>query len=183
VLKLLEKAGIREGEFQAANLNPAEVLEALDTGKIQAGHVYGALATATLAKGYKILGKAGEIPQLMVDVWTVNAKVVDTRRKDVQGVINALVEAADWFQHFPAEGFGIIAKHSSILKAELEATFKGLHAFTLPENQEVFKSGGSLFQGGWEISEFFHQKGTLIKVPDLNTIIDGQFIKTIGDKP
>jgi len=183
VLKLLERAGVREGEFQTANLNSSEVLEALDTGKIQAGHVYGAAAAATLAKGYKIMGKAGEIPQLVMNVWAVNAKVVDTRRKDVQGVINALVEATDWFQHFPEEGFSIIAKHSGIPKAELEATFKGLHVFTLSENQEAFKPNGALFKGGAEIIEFFHTKGTLFKAPDLNTIIDDQFIKTIGDKP
>jgi NitT/TauT family transport system substrate-binding protein len=66
VLKLLEQTGVQEGEFQAANMSPPEVLEALETGKIQAGHVYGKAITDTLAKGYKILAKAGEISYLMV---------------------------------------------------------------------------------------------------------------------
>lgn len=128
VLKLLEQAGVREGEFQMANLNPTEVLEALETGKIQAGHVYGKTVTDTLAKGYKILGKAGEIPHLMVDGLMVKAAVVKTRPADVQGLVKALAK------------------------------------------------------GGQEIIDFFYQKGVLVTIPDLNTIIDDQFIKTRGDK-
>jgi NitT/TauT family transport system substrate-binding protein len=182
VLKLLEKAGVQEGEFQAANLNPTEVLEALDTGKIQAGHVYGKAITDTLAKGYKILAKAGDLPHLVMDGLMVNAVVVKTRHKEVQGLVKALAEAMDWLKHSPDEGFGIIAKHAGIPKTELETTFKGLHAFTLQENQEIFKRGGTLYKGGQEIIDFFYQKGVLVKILDLNTVIDDQFITTIGDK-
>ncbi len=184
VLKLLKMNGVNEGEFQIANINdPFKVLEALEYGEIQAGHIYGLAATQALAKGYKMIGKAGDIRHLMIDGLAVNAEVVKTRRQEVQGLINALVEAMDWLTRSPEEGLEIVAKHTNILKAELETTFKRVHVFTLAENQEVFKTGGPLFEGGKEIIDFFYQKGVLVKIPDLNTVIDGQFVAAIGKQP
>jgi len=183
VLKLLEKAGIREGEFQAASIPYSEVLEALETGKIQAGHTYGPSVTNALAKGYKILGVAGDIPQLVTEGLVVNANVVDTRHEEVQNMVKALVEAMDFLQHSPEEGLRIIAKHSSISEAELALVLKGVHVLNLKGNQEAFKPDGILLKGGKEIANFLHQKGVLLNLPDLNKIMDGQFINAIGNEP
>jgi NitT/TauT family transport system substrate-binding protein len=183
VLKLLEKAGVREGEFEGSNLDSSKVLEHLQAGNLSAGHVYGPAVSEALAKGYKMLGQAGDIRHLMMGGLVVNAKVVNTRREEVQGVVKALVEAADWLQHFPKEGFSIIAKYAGISKEELETSIKRLHVLTLPENQDMLKKGGPLFEGGKEIIDFFYQKGVLVKIPDLNTVIDGQFVAAIGKQP
>jgi ABC-type nitrate/sulfonate/bicarbonate transport system substrate-binding protein len=183
VLKLLEKAGIQEGEFQSAAIDNVKVLNALETGKIVAGHVYGAVIPAALAKGYKILGKVGDIYYLMVEGLAVKTDIMNSRHEEVQGVVKALLEAMAWFQQFPIEGVRIIAKHNGASETELANIFKGLHILTLKENQKAFKPDGLLFKGGKEISEFFHQKGTLAKVPDLNVLIDGQFLNIGGDKP
>jgi len=181
VLKLLEQAGVHEGEFETTTINPAEVPEALTTNKIQAGHVYGAAATETLTKGFKQLGKAGDIPQLMIEGLVVNAQVVNTRHEELQKVVNALVEAMDFLQHSPEEGLNIIAKHTGTSFAELEESFKRLHVFGLQENRDVFRKDGRLFEGGQEIIDFFYQKGVLIKIPDLNKVIEGQFINAVGN--
>jgi ABC-type nitrate/sulfonate/bicarbonate transport system substrate-binding protein len=130
-----------------------------------------------------MLGKAGDIRHLMMGGLVINAKVVNTRRAEVQSMVKALVEASDLLKRSPEEGLSIIARHTGTSKAELESTLKGLHVFTLQENQEAFKKGGILHQGGKEIIDFFYQKGVLIKIPDLNQVIDGQFINTIGAKP
>jgi NitT/TauT family transport system substrate-binding protein len=181
VLKILEKAGIHEGEFQAANIPYSEVLEALEAGKIQAGHTYGPLVTKALAKGYKILGVAGDIPQLVTEGLVVNANVVDTRHEEVQNMVKALVEAMDFLQHSPEEGLRIIAKHGNVSEAELALVLKGVHVLNLKDNQEAFKPDGILRKGGKEIADFLHQKGVLLNSPDLNKIIDGQFINAIGN--
>jgi len=183
VLKLLEKAGLHEGEFEATNLDSSKVLEHLQSGDIAAGHVYEPSVSTVLAKGYKMLGKASDIRHLMMGGLAVNAKVVDTRRAEVQAIVKALVEASDWLKHFPEEGFSIIAKYAGTSKTELEASVKRLHVLTLAENQEVFKQDGSLFKGGEEIIDFFQQKGVLVKIPDINTIIDGQFVAAIEKQP
>jgi NitT/TauT family transport system substrate-binding protein len=183
VLKLLEQAGVREGEFEATKINYAEVPEALTTNKIQAGHVCSAAVTETLAKGFKQLGKAGDIPQLMIEGLVVNAQVVNTRHAELQKVVNALVEAMDFLQHSPEEGLNIIAKHTDTSFAELGASLKRLHVFGLQENRDVFKKDGRLFEGGQEIIDFFYQKGVLIKIPDLNQMVDDQFVTATTKHP
>ncbi len=183
VLKLMEKAGLQEDDFQVANVDNIRVLEALDTGKIEAGHVYGAVITEALAKGYKILGTVGDVYHLMIEGLVVNAEVVKTRRTEVQGVVKALTEAMDWWQRFPEAGFRIIAKYDGTSKPEELATIvKGVHILTLAENRDAFKPNGSLFKGGQEITEFFLQRGTLFKPLELNTIFDDQFVNVSEDK-
>ncbi|RKZ42528.1 MAG: hypothetical protein DRQ49_01590 [Gammaproteobacteria bacterium] len=61
VVKLLKKAGVKEGEFQSANLSASKVLAALEAGDIDAGHTYSDTRIEALKKGYKMLGKAGDI--------------------------------------------------------------------------------------------------------------------------
>lgn len=179
VLKLLERVGLQEGDFQVASVDNTNVLNALETKQIEAGHAYGTVIPEALAKGYKILEIAGNIPHLMVEGLVVNGCVVTTRSADVQKVVKALAEAIDWFQHFPEEGFRIIAKHNGATAAELATILKRMRVFTLEENREAFKHTGILFKGGKEISDFFHQKGTLFNPPDLDTLIDGQFINNL----
>lgn len=180
VLKLLEKAGLQEGEFQAANMNPTEAFNALVADKIQAGHIYGVPAYQALAQGYKILGIAGEVPHLLVEGLAVNAHVVNTRREDVQKMVEALVEAMTWLQQFPEEGLHILAQHSHVPETELAAILKGVHVLSLAENQDAFKQKGILLKGGKEIMDFFGKNGTLLHSPDLNQVIEGQFINAIG---
>jgi len=179
VLKLLEKAGIHEGEFQTANILCSDVLEALETGKIQAGHTYEPFVTKALAKDYKILGVAGDIPHLVTEGLVVSANAVNTRHEEVQKMTKALVEAMDFLQHSPEEGLRIIAKHSNVSETELALTLRGIHALNLKENQEAFKAEGILLKVGQEIGDFLHQKGVLLNPPDLNKIIDGQFINAL----
>ena len=179
VLKLLEKAGIHEGEFQTANILYSDVLEALETGKIQAGHTYGSSVTKALAKGYKILGVAGDIPHLVTEGLVVSANAVNTRHEELQKMVKALVEAMDFLQHSPEEGLRIIAKQSNDSEAELALTLRGVQVLNLKENQEAFKVEGILFKVGKEIGDFLHQKGVLLNPPDLNKIIDGQFVNAL----
>ncbi len=183
VLKLLEKAGLREGDFQAANVDNLNVLEALENGKIEAGHIYGTAIPTALAKGYKILGTVGDVYHLMIEGLVVNNKIVKTRPAEIQSVVKALIEAMAWFQQFPEEGFRLIAKHNGASEKELADIFMGLHILNLAENHEAFKPNGILLKGGKEIADFFHQRGILLNPPDLNIILDDQFINNLVDKP
>ncbi|MEK7991680.1 MAG: ABC transporter substrate-binding protein [Thiotrichaceae bacterium] len=183
VLKLLEQAGLNEGDFQAANIESSKVLDALENGEVDAGHIYGIPISEALEKGYKVIEKAGKIPYSIMDGWVVSTETIKTRKKEVQAVINALAEATDLLAQSPEESLSIMAKYMSVPKEELEIIYQGLHIFTSQENQEAFKSDGLLLKGGKEIVDFFYQKGGLIKIPDLNTIVDDQFIVPIKNNP
>ena len=184
VLRLLKASGINEGEFEMVSITePAKVLAALEAGEIQAGHMYGLSVNKALEKGYKMIGKAGDVPHLMIEGLTVKTEIIETRPREVQGIVNALSEAMEFLQQSPDEGLEIIAQQVNLTKAELEVTFNRVHRLTLAENQEIFKAGGTLFRGGQEIIDFFYQQGMLVKIPDLNQVIDTRFVAATAKHP
>ena len=183
VLKLLEQAGLKEGDFQSANLEAIEVINALKDGKIDAGHVYTPYISEAETKGYKILARSDKVLNLMAEGFVVTAEIAKTRHQEVQKIVNALSEAIDWLRHSPDQGVNIMAKQGNVSVTELADTARNLRMLTLAENQEVFKQNGSLFEGGQKIIDFFYQKGVLIKIPDLNEIIDDQFVATTAKHP
>lgn len=176
VLKLLKSHGINEGEFEMVNIiEPTKVLAALESGEIQAGHMYGLSINKAFEKGYKMVGKAGDVPHLMIEGLVVNADVIKARPQQVQGVVNALAEAMNFLQRHPDEGLEIIARNVGLSKPELEVTFRRIHVLTPAENPQLFTTDSHLFRGGQEIIDFFYQKGMLVKIPELQESIDGQF--------
>lgn len=84
VIKALEKYKIPEGQFHTINLPMNEVLPALESGKIDAGYVYAPESNAALAKGYKALFTAHELPGIIIDVLTFRPQILNERdRKSV----------------------------------------------------------------------------------------------------
>ncbi len=177
VLSLLEKAGIQEGEFQAANLPAHKVLEALNTGKIDAGHTWEPTTSQALEKGYKILGKAGDIPGLITDVLAFHANVIKERPDDVRRVVKAVLEARDFLYAHPDEALTIMAQAEGMSKAEMEMGVKGVYHPDLSENIAAMQPGGTLFKSGQKTAEFYMKNGQLFRIPDFETIIDAQFIQ------
>jgi NitT/TauT family transport system substrate-binding protein len=183
VVKTLERVGVAEGEFQVINLEAANILAALDANQIAAGHVIEPFTSQALAKGYKIIGKAGDIAHLITSGLVFNTAVIKQRHAEVQGVVNALVEGMTWLQTHPQEGFNIVAKFAAISPNELQTGFNRLHIYTWRENKEILKPQGILFAAGREIIDFFYQKGMLVKIPDLTLMIDNRFIEAVKEKP
>jgi NitT/TauT family transport system substrate-binding protein len=182
VIKSLERVGIQEGEFKIANMTDEKVIQALDNGEIDAAHVWEPIASQAQAKGYKILAKGGDIPNLMVGVLIFKASVVEKRPEAVQSVVNAINEAMHILRDTPDVGIPIIAKYSSLSEAEVAATLKELHLFTLAENKEILQQNGRLFKAGVEIADFFLQKGGIVRIPKVDKLIDNRFVETIQTK-
>lgn len=178
VLKLLEQAGLNEGDFQAANLEASAVIGALDTGKIEAGHVYNPYISKAVERGYKILARSEKVIYLMSEGFIVNAKVAAERRQEVQAIIDALSETVEWWRHAPEQGIKIMAKRGGVSETELADTARNLKVLTAAQNKPLFEPNGTLLKGGREIVDFFYQKGVLSKIPELNKVIDGQFVAT-----
>ncbi|MEZ5672323.1 MAG: ABC transporter substrate-binding protein [Thiotrichaceae bacterium] len=176
VIKALEKVGIHEGDFHAANLPIAEVLPALESGKIDAGYVYTPESNAAIAKGYHALVTAGEVPGIITDVFTLRPNVIAERPQEIAKIIKALVAARHWMLQHPQESLELLAKATGIAASELEVGFKGLTYPDLEQNIAELQPGGELFQSGAAIIDFYTQRGQIAKKPDLDTIINGTFV-------
>lgn len=180
VLKLLEQAGLKEGDFQVSTFRTNQVLDALESHQIDAGHTYNPYISKVLAHGYKVVANTDSILYLMAEGFAANAQVVQEHPQEIQKLVAALVETIAWWQRFPEESIRIIAKVSGVSEAELQETAHHLRVLNLAENKKLFEPSSTLFKGSKEIGDFLYQKGVLSKIPDLNTIIDAQFINAIS---
>lgn len=176
VIKALEKFKIYEGQFHSTNLPMAEVLSALEAGKIDAGYVYTPESNAALAKGYKALITAHELPGIIIDVLTFRPKIVEERATEVTKIIQALLAAREWTMQNPQQALEILSKINGIAVKDLEIGFKGLEYPDREQNIKLLRENGDLFKSGEQIIDFYVQRGQIGKRPNLVQIINGNLV-------
>jgi NitT/TauT family transport system substrate-binding protein len=179
ILKLLEKAGLKETDVRFANIPASNVLEALEKGKIDAGHTWEPVASQAIKKGYKILGKAGDLPGIITDVLAFHPKVVQDRPDEVKLIVTSLLEARDFIYSNRGEALEIMSKAEGMSKEEMEEGMKGVHHPDLKENIEAMKKSKdtkSLHCSGEIIIDFYLKKGQLSRIPDINAMIEPGFL-------
>jgi len=174
VLSLLANAGLNEGEYQTANLNTLKVLAALEKGQIDAGHTWEPITSQALQKGYKILGKAGDIPGLVVDVLSFRSHLIQTRATEIQAMVNALLTARNFISTYPDQAVAIIAKAEGLSKKEVKLGLQGIRQLDLTENRAAMQQGGLLFKSGQRAINFYLRMGQLLTPPNLTTFINPQ---------
>jgi len=179
VIKALEKAGIREGDFHTVNLPMTEVLSALEAGKIDAGYVYTPESNAAIAKGYKALITASDMPGIITDILTFSPEVIRQRSQEVTKIIQALIMARDFMMQHPQQSLELLSKINGIATQELEIGFNGLTYPDLQQNIASLQPGGELFKSGAEIIDFYVQRGQIRTKPNLDNIINGKFVMAI----
>lgn len=179
VVGSLEKMEVHLGEYRAVNLAAHKVLEALEAGTIDAGHTWEPTTSEALAKGYKILAKAGDIPGVITDVLAFHTDVIKQRPDDIQNVVRALVAARNFFSQHEDKAIKIMARMMNMSETAMKEGIKGVHNPNLHENIAAMQPGGALFQSGEIAIKFYMDRGKLFKTPDIGTFIDTRFVSAL----
>ena len=185
VLSAAEKAGLREEEMRIAIVPIEETIIALEQGKIEAGHIWAPVKTQALAKGYKILAKAGDRPGLFTDVLAVTPKLIEERPQDVQAIVNALLEARNFIYTNREEAITIMAVSEGTTFEEMNEGINGIHQPDQMENIQAMQKSSettSLYGAGAIISDFYLKRGQLSMHHDLKEIIEPRFVNNARRK-
>ena len=124
VLKVFEKAGISEVDLQFAVVPSQEITEALDAGKIEAGHTWDPEKIEALAKGYKIVGKAGDVPGLITDVLSFSSKIIQERPDDILAIVKSISEARSFIDTNTEEALQIMTKYEGGTAEEMKTRYE-----------------------------------------------------------
>ncbi len=183
-LELLAKHGVPEEALRFEIVNPMEVLTALQTGRIDAGHTWEPVTTTALAEGYKILGKAGEIPGLITDVLFMSPTAIETRPDQIQGVVAALAEAIEIWRDQPEDALRIMAEHEKMPVDQFRADLEGLHVLDLPDNLRAMTptDPDSIYARTQDIVDFFVSRGQIVIRPDVDKLIEPRFVRDLADQ-
>ncbi len=183
VLKALEKAGLRESDVRFENIPAHDVLAALEEGRIDAGHTWEPTKSQALRKGYKILGKAGDVPGIITDVLAFNSKIIKERPTDIQRIAKSILEARDFLYTNRAEAIAIMAKAENMTEEEMADGVDGVRHPDLKENVEAMKKtekSTSIYYIGEYVAGFFLNRGQLSQKPNLDEIIEPRFINELA---
>lgn len=179
VVGALAKAGIQLGEYKAENLAVQAVSKALEAGTIDAGHTWEPTTSEALAKGYKILAKAGDIPGVITDVLAFHTQAIEERPGDIQNVVRALVEARNFLETNEAEAIQIMAQAMGMSEPAMREGVAGVHNPNLEENIAAMQPGGALFQSAEIAINFYTGRGKLFREQDIATFIDNRFVSAL----
>ena len=183
VLTALSNAGIKEEDMRFAVVPAQEVFSALKSGQIDAGHTYEPTKSRALQAGYKILGSAGDVLGVITDVLAFNESVIKKRPGEIKAIVRAMLEAREFVYSNRKEAVTIMSKAEGMTQGEMEQGLNGVIQPGLEGNMKAMHKGDkatSLFVSGKMIVDFYLERGQLSVLPDLDKIIDSEFIEELN---
>jgi NitT/TauT family transport system substrate-binding protein len=183
VLKSLEKAGLKESDLRFEIVKAQDVLSALENGRIDAGHTWEPIKSAALRKGYKIIGKAGDVPGIITDVLAFDSKIIEQRPDDIRAIVKSILEARDFLYTNREEALRIIAPLEDMTEDDMDDGIKGTKQPDLKENEAAMKETEkttSLHASGKIIADFYLKRGQLSSIPNFNEIIEPRFVNELA---
>lgn len=178
----LEESGLKDSDYEIVNVPASDVLDALESGEIDAGHTWEPTRSTALKKGYKQLGKAGDYPGLITDVISFNSKVIEERPSDVQAIVKSLVEARAFVFSNKEEAIKIMAEAEGMSEEDMESGINGVHLLDLRDNKVAFSYAAgfeSLHGTAKRINDFMIKQGITDKKLNSTEFIDARFIRGI----
>ena len=180
--RFFKKQEFPKTELQFEVVPSQDITEALDDGRIQAGHTWDPEKTEALKKGYKIVAEAGDVPGLITDVLAVNDSLVKERPSDVLAIVKSISQAKDFLDTNPEEALKIMVKYEGGTVEEMAAAIKEMRLLDLQDNlksMEPSEEAISLYGAGKIISDFYLNRGQISNIPVFDEIIDSSFIKRV----
>lgn len=179
VVNAIEKAGLSESEVNFKNIPSQEISEALESGKISAGHTWDPAKTELIKKGYKIIAVASDYDYMIIDVLAFNSKIIQSRPDEVKAIIKSLFEALDYLQTHELEAIKLMAEAEGISVEAISNSLNGLSLVDLKQNRQSmddFGLGKTLSKNAEFIANFYLEHGQKDQIRPLNDIIERKFI-------
>ena len=154
-------------------------MSALDRGEIDAGHTWEPTKSHALARGYKILGKAGDVAGIITDVLAFSSHSIEERPDAIKAIVKSILEARDFLHTNRKEALRIIAPLENMSEEEMDEGINGVAQPDLMGNLEAMKDTpetGSLYGSGRIIADFYSKRGQLLSVPNLAEIVEPKFL-------
>ena len=180
VLKALEeKAHLLESDvfFQVVPAN--EVLMYLENGDISAGHTWEPVKSQSLNQGYSLLATAEDVSGIITDVLAFDSQIVEDKPDDIDAIVKSMIQAQEFVELNRNQSVKIMADATGMSVDEMSSGLDGVYLLDLENNKSTMRDSQdpkSLFRTGTFIAEFFLERGQIDVIPNMNSIIDAQFL-------
>jgi len=118
VLDALTRSGVAESAVTFRDLPAMQVPEEILAGRLAAGHTWGPLAVAAVARGCHVVAKAGDDPGIITEVMITHADTLAQHRGQLQELMTAIWASVE---RTKADELGTIAAAAAGLKKKPDA--------------------------------------------------------------
>ena len=176
----LAKNGMKLGDVKIVNLSAGDAAAAFISGKVEAAVLWNPWVNQIEKSGKgKALFTSKDMPGLVPDLLVAQDKAIQTKRKELVGMIKAWFETEKFIREQPAEAAKIMAKVVSMSPEEYAVFLPGTKFFDATANTLAFdvKQPLSLSSTAPTIATFLTQHKLIEGKPDASKGIDGSLLQ------
>ena len=177
----LEDANLSRDDVEIVPLETGAAAAAFAAGQVDAVGAFPPFwSTALQREGSKELVTSADFPGAIPDLLVMSQTIVDERPEDVQAIVNTWFDILAFMEENPDRANEIMANRAGITVEELEALSDGTRMFSIEDNLKAFSEGEGIeymSSAAVEMADFMVGVGFIPEVPDLEPILDDQFVQ------
>lgn len=181
----LEEAGLSREDVQIKNLETGAAATAFAAGQVDAFAGWVPFwETALERDGSKELVSSKEFPGAIPDLLVVSQTLIDEQPDQVQALVDTWFDILAFMDENPERANEIMAERASISSEEFDKYLEGTKIFTLEENLEAFSPGDTMEHmphAAEVMADFMVQVGFIPEAPDLDAVLDDQFVQAYAE--
>jgi NitT/TauT family transport system substrate-binding protein len=185
LLQVLADAGLTDKDVELINVTPDAAAAAYQSGKVDIAVTYMPyLGKASAAqKDGRVIFDSSKKPTAIADLYVFDRQFIEANPSTVEGFIRGTFKGLDYLNNNRTDGLAIAAKKLQITPEELDEQLKGIKLPNLAENIEMLSNLQSSQYIGKPLetlAKFLKDHGKIDKTPDVATIIEPKFVKSIA---
>ena len=180
LINLLEKNNLTEDDVEIIEVSAYDLLDALESGKVDAGHTWDPVKFEAVEAGYNIIGSSKETPGLITDILAIKNNIIEERPEDVQKIVNALIKAYDFIEKNEDEAYSLMSNKTGVSLHDLAEASKGIKIFSPEENLATLTDSGnslSLYKTSEYISDFMLEHKQRNRSFSADELINSSFVE------
>jgi len=177
VRQMLDQHGVRASAVKVVNVDASRAVDRLLSGEVAAVHTWEPYASRARAQGAKVLYSSRDADGLILDGFIFSGETLRAHPSAVRRFVSAWFRAVEHWQAHPEEDNALLVKR--LAAATGSVSLDGIHLFGLAEERQLFLRGSTNRSARHALQRFvdyFLSRGTLSAVPDLDRLLDPQFL-------
>lgn len=177
VRQMLDQHGVRPSEVKVVNVDASRAVDRLLSGELAAVHTWEPYASRARALGAEVLYSSRDADGLILDGFIFSGETLRAHPTAVRRFVSAWFRAVEHWRTHPDEDNALLAKRLAAPTGSV--SLEGIHLFDPAEERRLFESGSTNRSARHVLQRFvdyFLSRGTLSAVPDLDRLLDRQFL-------
>ena len=177
VRQMLDQHGVLPSTVKLVNIDASQAVDRLVSGELAAVHTWEPYASRARALGAKVLYTSRDAEGLTLDGFIFSGDTLRSRPAAVRRFVKAWFRAVEHWQAHPEEADALVAKRLDVSPSAVSR--EGIHLFSLDEERKLFEAGPTNRSARHVLGRFvdyFLSRGTLSAAPDLDLLLDSQFL-------